>query len=271
MEAQIAGSIIVEPVWMERKIVPTETINVTSEAQCYFVWLVTTGQILLEQDNTTLNISPGCVCFGALSTGRTLTVEAGTEWLSLGLRLSLFEQTDFLGNFRLPICVKPDAEDRHRLASWLTEILIGWDEHTTASVLIRTGLIKAVFGFVFALLVQKQEPQLLATGAIPEILRQLKTDPRISVSDLAHATGYSPAQFRREFRRWTGQSPHEFLTRFRLNEASHRLVTGNDLVATIAADLGFESLSHFTQIFRETYGLPPARYRQMHIAGELER
>ncbi|MDR3707428.1 MAG: AraC family transcriptional regulator [Capsulimonadaceae bacterium] len=271
VDAHVARSITVDPTWMLRQQMTAGGIWETSESSLSFAWLVVKGNIVLTQDNVTVDASSGCVCFGPLSAGRSLVVESDAEWLSFGFRLSLYGRTDFLDHYRLPLCVFPDAVDRARLERWLLDLLAAWDDQTAAATFVRTGLAQAVFGSVFALLEREQGSRLLATGAMPEVLQLLQADPRISVSELARSTGYSPAQFRREFHRWTGQAPHAFVSSYRLAEAKQRLVSGTDLIASIALDLGFESLSHFTRLFRDTYGIPPARYRQMRHTGELER
>jgi AraC-like DNA-binding protein len=93
-------------------------------------------------------------------------------------------------------------------------------------------------------------------------LQRLRENPTVSVTELAQAAHFSPAQFRRQFRTWTGLTPREYLHRYRL-ELARRLLETTDLpIAHIADRCGFESLSHFTRTFKNAFGISPARYRK---------
>lgn len=84
----------------------------------------------------------------------------------------------------------------------------------------------------------------------------------LSLERLAQQVKLSAYHFARLFRRTTGESPHQFVLRKRL-EAAERLLRETDLpLSQIAVDVGFPNQSHFTQVFRQHRGLTPRRYRQ---------
>lgn len=66
----------------------------------------------------------------------------------------------------------------------------------------------------------------------------------------------------REFRRYFGVTPTQFINRQRLNHAAHDLRKNRSDIQQIALTCGFDNLSHFYHRFREQFGQPPARYRR---------
>ena len=62
----------------------------------------------------------------------------------------------------------------------------------------------------------------------------------------------------------TDCSPHEYLTRRRL-ERARQLLAGSDLsMLQIAHTVGYRTQAHFTRVFHEGTGTTPRRYRLAH-------
>jgi AraC-like DNA-binding protein len=59
-----------------------------------------------------------------------------------------------------------------------------------------------------------------------------------------------------------GETPHEFVTRVRMDEAKKLLLAENHSVTDICFDLGYESLGSFSVKFRSMTGLSPAAFRR---------
>jgi AraC family transcriptional regulator len=86
----------------------------------------------------------------------------------------------------------------------------------------------------------------------------------LSLEMLAQQVGFSPYHFARLFRQTTGESPHQFVLRQRIAEAS-RLLKDTDLpLAHVALEIGIPNQSHFTQAFKRRLGMTPRVYRQEH-------
>lgn len=83
----------------------------------------------------------------------------------------------------------------------------------------------------------------------------------VSLDELAEVACLSPYHFQREFKRYLGITPHEYLMDFRVAKAKEMLSRPGDIV-DIAAILGFFDQSHFTRIFKKAVGVSPGRYRK---------
>lgn len=79
---------------------------------------------------------------------------------------------------------------------------------------------------------------------------------------MAEHVGLSAYHFARMFRQATGESPHQFVMRLRLERAAHLLQTTDIPVATVATDCGFASQSYLATAFKRRFGLSPLAYRQ---------
>lgn len=74
-------------------------------------------------------------------------------------------------------------------------------------------------------------------------------------------SGYSHAQFSREFKKYTSLTLIDYLTEKRLEYATELLQKTDLSVLDIAFNVGYTSLSFFIRIFKERYGVPPLQYR----------
>jgi AraC-like DNA-binding protein len=85
---------------------------------------------------------------------------------------------------------------------------------------------------------------------------------RISLSDAAAQAGLSPFYFQRLFADAFNETPHEFVTRLRIEHAKKLLLAGNHSVTDICFDAGYESLGSFSTRFQTLTGLSPAAFRR---------
>ena len=79
-----------------------------------------------------------------------------------------------------------------------------------------------------------------------------------ALGEIAREVRCSPFHLARLFRRATGSSLHQFLTRQRMALALRRLAEGEEDLARMALELGFSSHSHFSQRFLATFGIQPS-------------
>lgn len=84
---------------------------------------------------------------------------------------------------------------------------------------------------------------------------------RLSLGELARAVHASPYHLARVFRDQTGFTVFRYLNQLRLRFALDRLTEPAIDLAQLSVDLGFNSHSHFTDRFREAFGVTPSALR----------
>ena len=84
----------------------------------------------------------------------------------------------------------------------------------------------------------------------------------ISLKDMADLVCMSDESFSRFFRHKTGRTPNRYLIDYRLGIAARMLLTTKLSVAEIGFSCGFNTLSHFNRLFRESKGCTPSEFRE---------
>jgi len=80
-----------------------------------------------------------------------------------------------------------------------------------------------------------------------------------------------PSHLCKSFQKYYQETPTDFINRLRLTQAA-RLLSGHAVkVSAVAAELGFDSLSHFHHLFKRHYGVTPAEYHGAGGGGLYER
>lgn len=84
----------------------------------------------------------------------------------------------------------------------------------------------------------------------------------ITVEDMANRLNLDRSYFGKIFRENMGQSPQEFLIRYRLSKAAELLKTTDLSIKDISVQVGYPNQLHFSRAFKNVYGLSPRSYRQ---------
>jgi AraC-like DNA-binding protein len=84
----------------------------------------------------------------------------------------------------------------------------------------------------------------------------------VSLPDVAARANLSPYHFLRVYKRAYGETPHEFLTRLRIERAKTLLARGSHNVTEACFEVGFSSLGSFSSLFAHRVGLSPSEYRR---------
>jgi len=122
--------------------------------------------------------------------------------------------------------------------------------------------------------VQRRSVQTHRGGLGSARLRRIKefVDARIedelTLCEMAQAVELSPAHFSRMFRKSTGETPHQFFLRQRVERAKEMLRSADGRVLDVAVACGFKSQQHFAQAFRNVCGASPTEYRQEFLGHE---
>ncbi len=84
---------------------------------------------------------------------------------------------------------------------------------------------------------------------------------RILLHQAASEACLSEYHFHRLFRSTFGETPHDFLTRLRMDRA-RQLLASNRTVTEVCLDVGYESLGSFSTKFRAQFGRSPIEFQR---------
>jgi len=104
-------------------------------------------------------------------------------------------------------------------------------------------------------------------GLAPARLRRVrelvhaKIEEDLTLDEMAQSAGLSTAHFSQMFRKSTGESPHRFVLRQRVERAKEMLREAEPRVLDVAVACGFKTQQHFARVFRRMCGASPTEYR----------
>ncbi len=98
---------------------------------------------------------------------------------------------------------------------------------------------------------------------LEQIVKEQISDPNLSVETISQQIGVSRSQLQRKLKLLTNQNPSDYLKTARLRYAASLLVSKNLSISEVTYEAGFSSLSHFSNSFREFYGMSPSRYVEL--------
>lgn len=107
----------------------------------------------------------------------------------------------------------------------------------------------------------RREHRDLAEAAKLSLNRSVASPP--SLGELSAGLGCSPFHLSRTFHAEVGLPLRRYHARLRAHAAAERLAAGEQDLTGLALDLGFADHSHFTNAFRQAWGVPPSRFRAL--------
>ncbi len=84
---------------------------------------------------------------------------------------------------------------------------------------------------------------------------------KMTLSQIAKTAGVSEREATRCFKKCIGQSPMEYLIKYRLNQAKKLLLETDMSITSICQQCGFSDSAYFGKVFRRSYGMTPREYR----------
>jgi len=84
----------------------------------------------------------------------------------------------------------------------------------------------------------------------------------LNLPDISAQANFSPYHFLRVYKQTFQETPHEFLTRLRIERSKTLLAKGSHNVTEACFEVGFSSLGSFSTLFAHRVGLSPSEYRR---------
>lgn len=102
----------------------------------------------------------------------------------------------------------------------------------------------------------------LADKQLAKAIAAIHADParRWTLQELGEVAGMSRSTFALRFKETAGETPMDYLSRWRILLACDRLETSGDPVSAIAPAVGYESESAFSTAFKRVMGCSPRQY-----------
>lgn len=88
----------------------------------------------------------------------------------------------------------------------------------------------------------------------------------ITIEEMAALCGMSQGHFCRLFKQYTLKTPVQYINNVRVSKAIELLISGNRKVLDIAMETGFNGLSYFIGVFKESVGSTPTKFRKEYAA-----
>lgn len=136
-----------------------------------------------------------------------------------------------------------------------------------------TSMVGYLYLFIAELMkgVTEPEPRAASSGsqyvlnAIKYIQFNYSRD--ISIDDVAKSVGVSRSHLYRVFMSNLNESPIDYLTKYRVNEACNLLRSSPLSIAEVANSVGFFDQFYFSRVFKKIMGMPPSKYLSSLPAG----
>lgn len=111
-----------------------------------------------------------------------------------------------------------------------------------------------------------QNSTMIASNRFGKLLKYMGDHySEVSLAMLAEKFNYNPDYLSTRFKEITGMSFSSKLLMIRLDESCRLLENSEYTVEEISSIIGFKDKSYFIRKFKESYSLPPAKWRKAHI------
>jgi AraC-like DNA-binding protein len=159
---------------------------------------------------------------------------------------------------RITNFVRADYEQKFfEVAKW--SALEGLPNRLRAKAAMLSLLASLYHADKLAAISRSSERQSSQLDAAMKFLMNHLSEP-IGLDDLARQSHMSRPHFSRLFRRYYDIAPMKYVSRLRIEQAKHYLSEGVP-IKEIAERLGYANVHHFTRVFKQVTGSPPASYR----------
>lgn len=84
-----------------------------------------------------------------------------------------------------------------------------------------------------------------------------------TIAELSRFAGINEFKLKHGFKELFGDTIHNFVNNHRLETALQMLLKGDKKAGQVAFELGFSSVQHFSKAFRQKFGYPPSKHKNV--------
>jgi AraC family transcriptional regulator of arabinose operon len=138
-----------------------------------------------------------------------------------------------------------------------------YDEVSTPHLICASKMLELMLGLLLYHNPAFRAQHAAQSDAIARAMQFMRQRLGTSVehAELARQTGMSPNHFSRLFKRRIGYAPVDYFIRMKVQRACQYLSTSDDLIKTVASNLGYNDVAYFSRVFRKVMGTSPQKYR----------
>ena len=113
----------------------------------------------------------------------------------------------------------------------------------------------------------KQYFQSLASIKVPYMNHIMEGNylKKLTIGEYAQLCHHSVSSFKRDFHNEYKTSPGKWIVNKRLDLSAYLIESGNKSVSAIAIECGFVDLSHFSNAFKNKFGVAPSQYKKAKV------
>jgi AraC-like DNA-binding protein len=207
--------------------------------------------------------------FPAVAEGGVVTINDGGDAIGLGGFFAFDNRhADMLMNVLPPIVHICEEVDRAALRGAIERIMLELRTPQPGGFLVAQHLAHLMLLLALRIVLAKGPEggigwiYALGDRQLGAAMNALHGDParKWTIQSLADVAAMSRSTFALRFRERVGESPIDYLTRWRMLLAAERLLGSRDTIAVIAPSLGYDSDSAFSTAFKRVMGCAPRDY-----------
>lgn len=245
--------------------------------------LIEKGEIKIGVDLNEFIASSGDICFVkpfSLHSFKKLENKEST-WESMLFNLSMLQSALTDGCLikyiaplindenELPLLIKNTDEGYEDIKDILVDLFKCYDKKYEGYELEIKSLLYKLFSLLYRYNLIKKTTKKInlsydASYKIKNVLNYISenySNP-ITIKELADISNYSEYHFMKFFKKYIGLTAIEYINNYRLVMASTLLIETDKSIMDISLEIGFNSVSYFNKLFKNTYNVTPKEFRK---------
>lgn len=225
--------------------------------------LVASGEFLLKIGGKKRILSPGSIFVYTEDTVYEMTTLSNDPTVKYFTCFRGANVSDYLGQFDL------HGGDVKRVSR--PHLLVGLFDQLIECANLPSEMARPLAGDLLNLIMRRshtdnylvQEPLSQAEQTYQKICHVINHSyiQVANISELADMCDISAAYLSRVFKRFSDQTPLQYLTRLRMNYAADTLLENGMGVKQVSIMLGYDDVFHFSRVFKRVHGVAPRNYR----------